>query len=354
MVNNKTNGLLSLPSHLFISIIPQLSARLVADRITYTDHLIFQILHQCSKDHPHHTLYHLISLANNDKDPSQATQEKKPRTQGALTLLHGLKRQTDKPELSRAVGQLSNMTTILTEFATIKMGGPQALKLPETSILLKLLNLDAIQCPTINLPISIDCRYERKITTIQSWDRDIEILHGLSLPKKVTANCSDGKKYALIVKGNDDLHQDAVMQQVFFTINTILKRDQQAREKRLSIRTYKVVPFSAKSGIIEFCSNTKPIGAVIEQYHKKYRPFAMSLADARQKLKDLVTSSVDEKLKGYRNVIKEITPVFQHFFYEQFPTPGVWFERKTFYTNSVATNSMIGYILGIGDRHVNK
>lgn len=30
----------------------------------------------------------------------------------------------------------------------------------------------------------------------------------------------------------------------------------------------------------------------------------------------------------------------------------MWFERRLAYTNSVATTSMIGYILGIGDRHI--
>lgn len=43
----------------------------------------------------------------------------------------------------------------------------------------------------------------------------------------------------------------------------------------------------------------------------------------------------------------------QYFFLENFQNAGTWFERRLAYTNSVATTSMIGYILGIGDRHVN-
>lgn len=48
----------------------------------------------------------------------------------------------------------------------------------------------------------------------------------------------------------------------------------------------------------------------------------------------------------------KIRPAFQYFFFERFLKPGEWFERRLAYTNSVATTSMIGYILGIGDRHV--
>lgn len=37
---------------------------------------------------------------------------------------------------------------------------------------------------------------------------------------------------------------------------------------------------------------------------------------------------------------------------ENFHNAGMWFEKRLAYTNSVATTSMIGYIMGIGDRHV--
>lgn len=44
-------------------------------------------------------------------------------------------------------------------------------------------------------------------------------------------------------------------------------------------------------------------------------------------------------------------PVFHYFLLEKFPIPGEWFERRLAYTNSVATTSMVGYVLGLGDRH---
>jgi len=33
------------------------------------------------------------------------------------------------------------------------------------------------------------------------------------------------------------------------------------------------------------------------------------------------------------------------------PNSAVWLERRTNYTRSLATMSMVGYILGLGDRH---
>lgn len=43
---------------------------------------------------------------------------------------------------------------------------------------------------------------------------------------------------------------------------------------------------------------------------------------------------------------------FRHFFYEHFPDSVEWFSRRLAYTRSVAAWSMIGYILGLGDRHI--
>ena len=34
------------------------------------------------------------------------------------------------------------------------------------------------------------------------------------------------------------------------------------------------------------------------------------------------------------------------------PNAEVWLERRTTYTRSLATMSMVGYILGLGDRHL--
>lgn len=42
----------------------------------------------------------------------------------------------------------------------------------------------------------------------------------------------------------------------------------------------------------------------------------------------------------------------RRFFTEFFREPAAWFERRLAYTRSVATNSIVGYIIGLGDRHI--
>ncbi len=53
--------------------------------------------------------------------------------------------------------------------------------------------------------------------------------------------------------------------------------------------------------------------------------------------------------------IQEITvafqPVMRRFFTEKFAMPEDWFERRLAYTRSAATSSIVGFIVGLGDRH---
>jgi len=44
-------------------------------------------------------------------------------------------------------------------------------------------------------------------------------------------------------------------------------------------------------------------------------------------------------------------PVMRHFFTEKHKMPMSWFAMRLNYTRSVATTSIVGHILGLGDRH---
>jgi serine-protein kinase ATM len=44
-------------------------------------------------------------------------------------------------------------------------------------------------------------------------------------------------------------------------------------------------------------------------------------------------------------------PVMRHFFTEKHKTPTAWFAMRLNYTRSVATTSVVGHVIGLGDRH---
>jgi ataxia telangiectasia mutated family protein len=68
-------------------------------------------------------------------------------------------------------------------------------------------------------------------------------------------------------EGNDDLRQDAVMEQVFDLVNSILRRDPETRRRDLKVREYKVIPLSPRAGLLEFVGNTFPLREWLSKAH---------------------------------------------------------------------------------------
>lgn len=93
--------------------------------------------------------------------------------------------------------------------------------------------------------------------------------------------------------------------------------------------------------------NSKTKGA-----HERYNPQDWLPSKCLAKVSEFDSCSDDTKVKNFKMICENIQPAMHHFFYENFKNPGQLFERKLAYTTSVAVASMVGYILGIGDRHV--
>ena len=83
------------------------------------------------------------------------------------------------------------------------------------------------------------CKYD-KVVCIDNFDSWMNLCGGINLPKVISCLGSDGRKRRQLVKGKDDLRQDAVMQQVFVLVNRLLAREPATAARRLSIRTYRV------------------------------------------------------------------------------------------------------------------
>jgi serine-protein kinase ATM len=149
------------------------------------------------------------------------------------------------------------------------------------------------------------------------------------------------------------LRQDAIMEQVFDQVSHLLKNHVPTRQRKLHIRTYKVLPLTATSGIIEFVQNTIPLSDYLQPAHEKYYPENYRWSKCRDELSSIHAQTKDPKsiLKIYKKVTENFHPVLQFFFLERFLDPDEWFEKRLAYTRSTATISMLGHVLGLGDRH---
>jgi serine-protein kinase ATM len=91
-------------------------------------------------------------------------------------------------------------------------------------------------------------------------------------------------------------------------------------------------------------------------FSRSYRPKDAARHNVQQSLtamqKTWVKKPMHERVREYRGLLSRFQPVMRHYFAERHRVPMGWFFLRLNYTRSVATNSIVGHILGLGDRHV--
>lgn len=209
-----------------------------------------------------------------------------------------------------------------------------------------------IPLPTISAQITCSSDGRKPRPYIVSADENMLLTTtGLSLPKIMTVVLSDGSKHKILLKGsNDDLRQDAIMEQVFEQVNNIISRDKELNDLELRIRTYKVIPLGPQAGIIEFVPNSIALHEVLTSLHAFDK---ITFDQARKSMKAVQNKNFAIRVETYNSLVKEIAPKFHEYFFNNFREPDAWYSAKMKYTKGVASTSIIGHILGLGDRHLN-
>jgi ataxia telangiectasia mutated family protein len=208
-----------------------------------------------------------------------------------------------------------------------------------------------IPSPTMHIELSATKDYS-KVPIISKLEPTMTIASGVSAPKIITAIGSDGVRYKQLVKGgHDDLRQDAIMEQVFSAVSSLLKLHRTTQQRNLSIRTYKVLPLTASSGLIEFVPNTIPLHEFLMPAHERYYPKDLKGSQCRKEIFGVQSRTVETRINTYRKVTEKFHPVMRYFFMENFMDPDEWFLKRLAYTRSTAAISMLGHVLGLGDRH---
>ncbi|NXJ58989.1 ATM kinase, partial [Rostratula benghalensis] len=363
-----------IPSYKFLPLMYQLAARMGTKMMGGLGfhEVLKNLMSRISLDHPHHTLFIILALANANKDellakpeairrntltknaPKKISQLDEDRMKAAHNIISIVRKQ--RAHMVRDVETLCDAYITLANLdANPWKSKRKGISIPADQPIIKLKNLTDVVVPTMEIKVDPTGQY-KNLVTINSFKPEFRLAGGLNLPKIIDCVGSDGKERRQLVKGRDDLRQDAVMQQVFQMCNTLLQQNTETRKRKLTIRRYKVVPLSQRSGVLEWCSGTTPIGEFLvnaeEGAHKRYRPKDYSTHDCHKAMMDAQKKHFEEKYSIFMNVCENFQPVFRYFCMEKFLDPAVWFEKRLAYTRSVATSSIVGYILGLGDRHV--
>ncbi|KAK0289904.1 Serine/threonine-protein kinase tel1 [Friedmanniomyces endolithicus] len=357
--SNPANAIVSshlggVPSRKFVVLNNQLMSRLENDQSDFQN-LLKKLMQRICADHPHHSLHHLFSATR--KPASGGDNAARSRYEAATSIRTALHAIPQKVDLITRVFRADNAYD---EFAyssveSLLQDGKMKVSVkqfrPAETLIGRIRNYQ-VPPATISVPLRADSNYN-DVPEVHKFSTTMSIMGGLSHPKVLTAIASDGKAYKQLFKGtkDDDLRQDAIMEQVFEEVSKMLRSHKATRQRNLQVRTYKVIPLTTKSGIMEWVPNSIPIGEWLRPAHAKYHPLSLKSGDASTKIRAVEHEPKERRIKEFRKICDQMPPVLRHFFFERFDDPDEWFEKRTAYTRTTAAISILGHVLGLGDRH---
>ncbi|XP_052873346.1 serine/threonine-protein kinase ATR [Anopheles cruzii] len=192
--------------------------------------------------------------------------------------------------------------------------------------------------------------YPMNAIYMQGIEEEVTVLNSLQKPRKITLRGHNGRCYTMMMKPKDDLRKDFRLMEFNAVVKQYLAQDPDAKLRRLHIRTYAVLPLNEECGIIEWISNLNTFRGIVCTYYKQRG--AMMGAKELRMYNYTRSEPLARKRDAFLNVLLPRHPaVFGEWFRDCFPNPHNWFQARSSYIKTTAVISIVGYILGLGDRH---
>ena len=200
---------------------------------------------------------------------------------------------------------------------------------------------------------NMDNESSNSIVKISSFSPKLIVLNSKENPRKIIIYGNDGKEYLYLLKGHEDIRQDERVMQLFGVINTLLSKDSDTKRKNLSIKRYPVIPLSHNTGIIGWVSNCDTLHQLIKDYRTKNN-IPVNI-EYRLIIKFHYKSDsclCMNKLEVFQHALSyTIGNDINKILWIKSQSAEDWLDRRTNYSRSLAVMSIVGYILGLGDRH---
>lgn len=289
------NAVARIPSRKFVFLSHQLSARMSQPsqgELPANQQILQELVIRMCQEHPFHSLYQVYCIRPEKSGRSSSSRRLSSRHEPTLSQAQLdrssaasdiFDRLLSDPRYSTRVKAIKQVCDASIEWAKYPAKDNRAinkvkglLHIPDNLTIRRLCD---VQVPVVTSHPAIDAtlKYDHCVW-ISHYDPTFTTAGGINLPKISTCYGSNGEKYKQLVSswrarlcrkeadslskfkgGNDDLRQDAVMEQVFDLVNVVLKCDRETKKRDLKVRGYTVLPLAAQAGVLEFVGNTVPL-----------------------------------------------------------------------------------------------
>lgn len=191
------------------------------------------------------------------------------------------------------------------------------------------------------------------VVHIAGFAPQLHVITSKQRPRKLSIFGGDGASYMFLLKGHEDLRQDERVMQLFGLVNNLLSTNRATAERSLSIARYAVIPLSPNSGLIGWVPNCDTLHALIREFREARKiPLNIEHRLMLGMAPDYDHLTVMQKVEVFQHALESTSGEDLHkVLWLKSRTSELWLARRTNYTRSTAVMSMVGYILGLGDRH---
>ncbi|ODA76987.1 hypothetical protein RJ55_07504 [Drechmeria coniospora] len=206
-----------------------------------------------------------------------------------------------------------------------------------------------------NLDLAVPGTYKsgQPVIKIMSFDSTFSVIASKQRPRKLNANGSDGVSYAFLLKGHEDIRQDERVMQLFGLCNTLLANDSECYKRHLNIQRYPAIPLSQKAGLLGWVPHSDTLHVLIREYRES-RKILLNIEHRimLQMAPDYDNLTLMQKVEVFGYALDNTTGQdLYRVLWLKSKSSEAWLERRTNYTRSLGVMSLVGYILGLGDRH---
>ena len=345
------------PSYYLLTAAPQLVSRICHGHAE-TWQLLKSLLVNVLCRHPQQTFWHLVSVSKNSNPTRKAR---------CLEIFQEAVKA--KPELDKFLRDALALAKKIDELCELKTGKRETrISLKDAMKSLPALVNSASFSPLIlpNQRNMVVCLPTADVSTLASLHAynpfpdgtvtiagiqdEVILMQSLVQPKKITFRGSDGRLHPFLAKPKDDLRRDCRLMDFCFLLNKLFREDAGSRKRDLHIRTYTVVPTNENNGLIEWVNNLRGLRPIIIQKHKEH---GLNISGKwPTKYQSDKKDSLDRKKKMLDKCIEDQQgAVFADWFASTFHDPQAWLMARMAFTRTTAVMSMVGYIIGLGDRY---
>jgi phosphatidylinositol kinase/protein kinase (PI-3 family) len=195
-------------------------------------------------------------------------------------------------------------------------------------------------------------RPSRPVIRIQYFVGQFSVYMTKQQPKDVVVKGEDGNYYQYLLKGHEDLRLDERIMQFFRLINSLVRKEECFGRNVIQIVC--VIPLSPTHGLVQWIPGTETLKNIVEEYRTLHRRDPIEEYTLTEKLSFSAFDSLQpiQKMQIIESILRKLPDNdIADFFWLKARTAESWLKQINTFAISTGMTSIVGYVIGLGDRH---